>query len=113
MRWVWLGLTVACFVVVFRTHSMGLAALCLLAALGFMLMATLAFAARRIEARSRSEVTMLSSEELRAVRAQIERRKQEAGAPSDPDESLGEADDDADAGVDADADGERHDARGN
>ena len=77
MRWVWLGLSVACFVVVFRTHSMGLAALCLLGALGFILMATLAFAARRIEARGRSETTMLSGEELRAVREQIERRKRE------------------------------------
>ena len=77
MRWVWLGLSVACFVVVFRTHSMGLAALCLLGALGFILVATLAFAARRIEARGRSEATMLSGEELRAVREQIERRKRE------------------------------------
>lgn len=77
MRWVWLGLSVACFVIVFRTHSMGLAVLCLLGALGFMLMATLAFAARRIEARGRSETTMLSGEELRAVRAQIEQRKRD------------------------------------
>lgn len=77
MRWVWLGLSVACFVVVFRTHSMGLAVICLLGALGFMLMATLAFAARRIEARGRSEATMLSGEELRAVRAQIEQRKRD------------------------------------
>jgi hypothetical protein len=84
MRWVWLGLSVACFVVVFRTHSMGLAALCLLGALGFILMATLAFAARRIEARGRSEATMLSGEELRAVREQIERRKREGSGDDAP-----------------------------
>jgi hypothetical protein len=79
MRWVWLGLSIASFVIVFRTHSMGLAAVCLLGALGFMLMATLAFAARRIEARGRSEATMLSAEELRAMREQIEQRKRNGG----------------------------------
>lgn len=89
MRWVWLGLSVAAMVVVFRTHSMGLAALCLLGALGFMLMATLAFAARRIEARGRSESTMLSGEELRAMREQIERRKREGDGPVATDTGKG------------------------
>jgi hypothetical protein len=80
MRWVWLGLSVACFAIVFRTHSMGLAALCLVAALAFILLATLAFAAGRIEARSRNESTMLSGTELRAMREQAERRKIDGSA---------------------------------
>jgi hypothetical protein len=80
MRWLWLVLSIACFAVTFRTHSMGLAALCLLAALVFILLATLAFVAARIEQRSRNEATMISGEDLRRMREQIERRKQEGDA---------------------------------
>jgi hypothetical protein len=87
MRWLWILLSVACFAIVFRTHSMGLAALCLLAALAFILLATLGFAASRIEQRSRNEATMLSGEDLRRMRTEIERRKQAS------DTVAGESDD--------------------
>lgn len=77
MRWLWFVFALGSFAVAFRTHSMGLAVLCLLAALGFVLMGTLALASRRIESRGRDASTMLGSEDLRRMREQIERRKRE------------------------------------
>jgi hypothetical protein len=79
MRWLWFVLSVACFAVAFRTHSMGLAALTLLGALGFLVMGTLALVSSRIESGGRSAVTLLGTEEARRLRAQIEQRKREGG----------------------------------
>ncbi len=79
MRWLWFVLSVACFAVAFRTHSMGLAALTLLGALGFLVMGTLALVSSRIESRGGNAVAMLGTEEARRLRAQIEQRKREGG----------------------------------
>ena len=77
MRWLWFVLSVLCFAVAFRTHSMGLAAVTLVAALGFMLMGTLSLASSRIEARGQDASAMLGPEELMRMK-EIERRKKEA-----------------------------------
>ena len=92
MRWLWFVFSFACFAVVFKTHSMGLAALALLVGLGLLLMGTLALASSRIESRGRNEASMMSPEDLRLMREQIERRKaaEAAGtaAPRADDDSL-------------------------
>ena len=79
MRWLWFVLSVLCFAVAFRTQSMGLAAVTLLGALGFLLMGTLALASSRIEARGQDASTLLGPEELMRIK-EIERRKKEAAA---------------------------------
>ena len=79
MRWLWFVLSVLCFAVAFRTHSMGLAAITLIGALGFLLMGTLALASSRIEARGQDVSTLLGPDEIRRM-AEIERRKREAAA---------------------------------
>src|SRR5687768_7216146 len=79
MRWLWFVLSMLCFAVSFRTHSMGLAAITLLAALGFLLMGTLAMAAGRIESRTRDASVLMRPDEVRRL-AEIERRKREAAA---------------------------------
>lgn len=84
MRWLWFVLSVLCFAVAFRTHSMGLAAVTLLAALGFLLAGTLALASSRIERRARDESALLGPDELRAIREQAERRKREGEAVGNP-----------------------------
>lgn len=80
MRWMWFVAAAVCFAIGFRTHSMGLAAFTLLAALGFLLVGTLALASSRIEGRSRDDSAMLGPEEMRRMRDQIEQRKREAAA---------------------------------
>lgn len=80
MRWLWIIASVLCFAVAFRTHSMGLAALCLLLALGFLLAGTLALASSRIESRAQNASALLGPDELRRIREQAERRKRESGA---------------------------------
>jgi hypothetical protein len=85
MRWLWFVFSLACFAVAFRTHSMGLAALSLLVGLGLLLMGTLALASSRIESRSGDATAMMSPEDLRLLREQIERRKRaeaEAASPA-------------------------------
>ena len=79
MRWLWFVLSVLCFAVAFRTHSMGLAAITLLGALGFLLMGTLALASSRIMARGQDSSTLIGPEELLRLK-EIERRKKEAAA---------------------------------
>lgn len=81
MRWLFFVLSLVCFAVAFRTFSVGLAALSLLLALGFLVAGVLALASHRIQARSRDEVQMLDPEEMRRLRAQAEAR---ATAPEPP-----------------------------
>ena len=71
MRWLWFVLSLLCFAVAFRTHSMGLAVLSLLAGLGLVLMGTVAVASGRIESRGRDATAMLSPEDLRLMRANV------------------------------------------
>jgi len=74
MRWLFFLLSAVCFAVAFRTYSVGLAALCLLLALAFLLTGVLALASHRIQARSRDETAMLDPAELRRLREQAQLR---------------------------------------
>jgi len=84
MPWVYLLLAIAAFVVAFKTSSVALAALCLLAALGLLLAWVLGLLAQRVGSRSRDEATMLDPAELRRLREQAEARRAEGGPPSQP-----------------------------
>lgn len=68
LPWALYALALICFAVVFRTHSMGLAFLCLLIALGASLWATLMLASARIQSRARDESQLLGPDELRRIR---------------------------------------------
>lgn len=81
MRWLWFVGSVICFAVVFRTPSMGLAVLCLIGALGFMLMGVISLASARIDARSRDASALLGPDEIRRVREAAQRRG-DAGSAS-------------------------------
>ena len=104
MRWLWFVAAIAFMAVAFRTHSMGLAAISLLGILVCVLMGTLALASRRIEGRSRDEIAMLSQEDMRHMREQIEKRKREgetgaiaAGGIAASGQRYGDSDQDLDS----------------
>ncbi|MCI1711247.1 MAG: hypothetical protein LKM32_00690 [Chiayiivirga sp.] len=77
MRWLWFVGTLGCLAIAFRTHSMGLAALCLIGALVTLLAGTLALASRRIDSRSQNTSAMLDPVAMRHMRESIERRKRD------------------------------------
>ena len=84
MPWVYLLLAIAAFVVAFKTSSVALAALCLLAALGLLLAWVLGLLAQRVGSRSRDEATMLDPAELRRLREQASARRAEDVPPTQP-----------------------------
>jgi len=89
MSWVFLLLAIAALVVAFKTTSIALAALCLLAALGLLLAWVLGLMAQRVGSRSRDDSALLDPAELRRLREQAEARR--AGATVDvapPDGTL-------------------------
>jgi len=75
MRWLWFVASLLCFIVVFRTTSIGLGFLCLLLSFGFMIAGTLSVASSRIASRSRDASAMLGPEEIRKMREHLERKK--------------------------------------
>ena len=83
MSWVFLLLAIAAFVVAFKTTSVALAVLCLLAALGLLLAWVLGLLAQRVGSRSRDDTSMIDPQELRRLREQAEARR-EAVTSSDP-----------------------------
>jgi hypothetical protein len=87
MSWVFLLLAIAAFVIAFKTTSIALAALCLLAALGLLLAWVLGLLAQRVGSRSRDESALLDPAELRRLREQAEARRSGAG-PVPPDSTL-------------------------
>ena len=103
MRWLWFLGAIAFMAVAFRTHSMGLAAICLLGTLVCVLMGTLALASRRIEGRSRDAFAMMSQDDLQRMREQIEKRKREgdSGAMSAGGVASGTSFEDSDQDVDS------------
>jgi len=85
MRWLFFVLATICMVVVFRTQSLGLAALMLLLTLGFSLAGVLALVSARIDSGSRDHGQMVDAESLRQIREQAEQRRQaEAQAEAQP-----------------------------
>ncbi len=68
MPWVFFAIAFAAIAVAFRTHSIGLAMLCLFAALGLIIAGALKLAAARLSAVSRSESRMLDPKVAQAMR---------------------------------------------
>jgi hypothetical protein len=68
MPWVYFAISAACFAVAFRTHSLGLAALTLLLALGFLLAGALSLVSARIQSRSQNTAAMIGPEQAAAIR---------------------------------------------
>ena len=87
MSWLFLLLAIAAFVVAFKTTSVALAALCLLAALGLLLAWVLGLLAQRVGSRSRDDSALLDPAELRRLREQAEARRAaaEGEGPVPPD----------------------------
>lgn len=81
MPWLFLLLALAAFAVAFKTSSMAIAVLCLLAALGLLLAWVLGLLAQRVGSQSRDDSQMLDPQELRRLREQAEARRASAQAP--------------------------------
>lgn len=84
MPWLFLILAVAALAVAFKTTSVALLMIFLLAAFALILAWVLALLARRVDSRSRNEAMMLDPEELRRLREQAEARKLAATIQNDP-----------------------------
>lgn len=75
MRWLWFVGSLVCFAVLFKTSSIGLALLCVVGALVFMIIGTLAVAAQRIESSRGDAGRLFGPEEIRQMREAEARRK--------------------------------------
>lgn len=84
MPWLFLLLALAAFALAFKTTSMLLAALCLLAALGLLLAWVLGLLAQRVGSQSRDDSQMLDPQELRRLREQAEARRAANALPGEP-----------------------------
>ena len=84
MPWLFLILAVAALAVAFKTTSVALLVLCLLAAFALILAWVLMLLGQRVDSRSRNESMMLDPDELRRLREQAEARKLADSAQSDP-----------------------------
>lgn len=83
MPWLFLILAVAALAVAFKTTSVALLMICLLAAFGLVVAWVLTLLGQRVESRSRDESMMLDPQELRRLREQAEARKLAAGGHDD------------------------------
>jgi Mg2+/Co2+ transporter CorB len=84
MPWLFLLLALAAFAVAFKSSSMALAVVSLLAALGFVLAWVLGLLAQRVGSQSRDDSQMLDPQELRRLREQAEARRASADASDEP-----------------------------
>jgi len=85
MPWLFLILAVAALAVAFKTTSVALLMICLLAAFALILAWVLTLLGQRVDSRSRDEAMMLDPDELRRLREQAEARKiAAAGQTTDP-----------------------------
>ena len=80
MHWLYLLLAVAALAVAFKTTSIAVLVVCLLAALGLVLAWVMSLLAQRVDSRSRNEAMMIDPAELRRLREQAEARKLAAAA---------------------------------
>ena len=83
MPWLFLILAVAALAVAFKTTSVALLMICLLAAFALILGWALALLGRRVESRSRDESMMLDPDELRRLREQADARRVAASTQND------------------------------
>jgi len=94
MRWIYFVLAIICFVLLLRVHSMGLAAVLLIAMLGFMTAGVLSLVAARVDGRSRDQGQIVDVATLTQIRQQAEQRKAAAApeaARNDDDNPAGPA----------------------
>lgn len=84
MSWLFLILAVAALAVAFKTTSVALLMICLLAAFALSVAWVLTLLGQRVDSRSRNEAMMLDPEELRRLREQAEARRLTAAAQNDP-----------------------------
>ena len=84
MHWLLLLLAVGALAMALMTSSVGLAAVCVLAALLLLVAWVLGWYSARIGARSRDESAMIDPVEVRRLREQAEARKLAAQASSQP-----------------------------
>lgn len=75
MHWLYLLLAIAALAVAFKTTSVALLVICLLAAFGLLLAWVMNLLAQRVDSRSRNEAMMIDPAELRRLREQAEARK--------------------------------------
>ena len=75
MHWLLLLLAIGALAVAIKTTSMGLMAVCLLAALVLIVLWILGWYSARVGARSRDETAMIDPVELRRLREQAEARR--------------------------------------
>lgn len=83
MPWLFLILAAVALAVAFKTTSVALLMVCLLAAFALIVAWVLALLAQRVESRSRDEAMMLDPDELRRLREQAEARKLSANSQND------------------------------
>lgn len=84
MPWLLIILAVAALAVAFKTTSVALLMVCLLAAFVLILAWVLTLLGQRVESRRRNEAMMLDPEELRRLREQAEARKLAAANQHEP-----------------------------
>lgn len=84
MHWLYLLLALVALAVAFKTTSVALLMVCLLAALGFGLAWVLKLLAARVDSQTRDSTLILDPAELRRLREQAEARRAAAGNPPAP-----------------------------
>jgi len=87
MRWILLLLALGAFALEFSTKSAGVMGLCLTVGFVAMFAALFAFAAAKIEATSRPDVTLLTDKDISALRASV--RKPAAGGSTGTAQAVG------------------------
>ncbi len=75
MPWVFLLLAIAALAVAFKTTSVALVVVCLLAALALLAAWMFGLLARRVGARTRDQAMLLDPQELRRLREEAEARR--------------------------------------
>lgn len=104
MPWLFFLLAAGCIAIAMRTQSIGLALLCLLAALGLFLAGALGLASARIQSRSQPAGNMLSGDALAMARqrkaAQAPAAVPASGAAGKPDRDPDPAGDSSGGGGD-------------
>jgi hypothetical protein len=73
MAWLFFALALGAILLAFNTFSIGLAAVCLVLALGLILAGTLTLVAARISNRSQSPTKMLDAKAIEAIRQKAKR----------------------------------------
>jgi hypothetical protein len=81
MHWLYLLLAFAALAVAFKTTSVAVLMVCLLAALGFFLAWVLKLLAARVDSQTRDSSLIIDPAEMRRLREQADARRAAAGAP--------------------------------